>query len=292
MFDKLQSRRDQALRPLIIHGAKTGRSAAAVPKTLRWLIPGLVLGLVLAMASLATPQQSYAVTDKLPDLGMATFKKLSIESLSGGARRLRFGARIVNIGDGAFELRGSRSSTGVSTMSVVQRVFNTSGGFRDISTGAVMYYSGDGHNHWHVRRLQVYTLTNKATGETRESAKVGFCFLDSFEYNLELPGAPASAVYTKTSTPKVCAKGNPDALQAIMGLSVGWGDYYGPKLPDQYIDLTGLPAGEYRLKGIVDRQNWFLEMNETNNCTWTDIQIPSSGTSFKVLKTSGDSIPC
>ncbi len=291
MFNKPQLMRDRVDQPAGQRGA-TQKQRSVLPNALRWVIPGLFLGLVITLVSLGAPQQTYAVSDKLPDLGMAKFKHLSIETLSGGVRRLRFGARIVNIGQGAFEVRGSRPNTSISTMTVIQRIYNTAGGFRDIPTGAVMYYAGDGHNHWHVRNLQTYELIRLDNGSTLVSGKLGFCFLDSFSYNLSLPGAPSNPVYTKTATPKVCAKGDPSALQAIMGLSVGWGDYYGPKLPDQYIDITGVPAGTYRLKGTADKQNWFLEMNENNNCTWTDIQIDGSGTTLTILKTSGDSVPC
>jgi len=52
-----------------------------------------------------------------------------------------------------------------------------------------------------------------------------------------------------------------------------WGDEYGRNLPDQYIDITGLTFGRYRLIPTVDASDWFLESNEANNVAWIDIQL-------------------
>ena len=265
--------------------------ATISPRAWRIVMLSLFLGLIITLADLAGSGQLYAATEKAPDLGMATFKKLWIDTSTGG-RLLHFGARIVNIGKGPFEVHGSRPNTGTSTMTVIQRIFDSGGGFRDISTGAVMFYAGDAHKHWHVKNLQSYELIGLSDGAKYTSTKLGFCFLDSTEYDLTLRNAPQTEVYTKQSTPKVCAKGQPEALTALMGISIGWADYYGPRLPDQYIDLAGVPAGQYRLKGMADKANWFLELNENNNCTWTDIELKASGTEVKTLGTSGDSIPC
>jgi hypothetical protein len=66
-----------------------------------------------------------------------------------------------------------------------------------------------------------------------------------------------------------------------MGLSRGWGDLYNWNLPDQYIDVTGLTSGRYKLQATADVPNWFLEGSETNNFTWVDIKI--SGSSVSVI---------
>ncbi|MBI4790807.1 MAG: hypothetical protein HY782_27575 [Chloroflexi bacterium] len=259
----------------------------------RLVLLALFLGLAITLADLPGTARTFAAVDKLPDLGMAVFKNLSIEEPGGGRRLLRFSARIVNIGSGPIETRGSRPNTSTDTMSVQQRIYDSAGGFRDVATTAIMYYAGDAHKHWHIKNLQTYELFRLDDGnKVGTSVKEGFCFLDSFAYNLSLPGAPANPVYTKQSTPKVCAKGNPSALEAIMGISVGYGDRYGWHLPDQYVEVTGLPAGDYRFKGTADKANWFLEENENNNCTWTDIRIAATGTTAKTLRNSGDSVAC
>jgi hypothetical protein len=67
-----------------------------------------------------------------------------------------------------------------------------------------------------------------------------------------------------------------------MGLSRGWGDKYRYSLPDQYIDITGLPLGRYRMRATADPSDWFSESNNTNNFTWVDIKI--SGTSVSEIR--------
>jgi hypothetical protein len=58
-----------------------------------------------------------------------------------------------------------------------------------------------------------------------------------------------------------------------MGLSVGWGDRYPATLPDQYVDVTGLPDGKYRLRATADESDWFKETDDKNNRTWVDLTL-------------------
>jgi hypothetical protein len=53
-----------------------------------------------------------------------------------------------------------------------------------------------------------------------------------------------------------------------MGLSVGWGDVYAWDLPDQYVEVTDLAPGQYRLLAVADPSGWFAEQSDTNNTTW------------------------
>ena len=73
---------------------------------------------------------------------------------------------------------------------------------------------------------------------------------------------------------KSCGK-QPSDLKAKMGLSRGWGDIYRSTLPDQYIEVTGLTSGRYRLLATADADNWFLESDDSNNFTWIDLQLNS-----------------
>jgi hypothetical protein len=66
-------------------------------------------------------------------------------------------------------------------------------------------------------------------------------------------------------------------LSVTMGLSVGWGDKYGWSLPDQYIDTTGLPNGNYRLWATADQADFFQESNNANNSTWVDLRMDANG---------------
>jgi hypothetical protein len=156
------------------------------------------------------------------------------EVFSPNRKLLRFDSIIVNVGAGPFEAHGSRPDTNTAEMTVAQRIFDDAGGYRDVATPAKMYYSGDGHDHWHVRDVEQYELIRLDNGVkvgTRD--KHGFCFFDNYLF-----GSTQAAFY------KGCGR-NPDALSQKMGLSRGWCDIYGagtvgrlavagevPKLPD------------------------------------------------------------
>src|SRR5215203_1386771 len=95
-------------------------------------------GLMLALSFVASnPAQSAAY--RLSDLRMARLTNVQIQNASG-RRLLRFDTKIVNTGVGRFEVRGSRPSTSTPTMRVTQRIFDGTGGYRDLATAAKMYY--------------------------------------------------------------------------------------------------------------------------------------------------------
>ncbi len=203
----------------------------------------------------------------MPDLGMAHPKGLQIQN-TGSRKLLRFDSIVVNVGAGPFELHGQRAA-GASTMTTTQRVFDDAGGSRYVATPAIMYFGGDGHYHWHVRDLEEFELVRLDNGRlVGTGAKHGFCFFDNYPY-----GSGNPAHYTTSSG--ACGGGT-SATRTMMGLSSGWGDIYGRNLPDQYIDITGLTSGRYRLRATADADNWFQESNNTNNFSWIEIQIKAN----------------
>jgi lysyl oxidase len=212
-------------------------------------------------------------TDRLPDLGMARVSTFTIDTRTmPGHTLLRFQGVIANVGVGPFEVYGSRPSTSEPEMSVQQHIYQSTGGYRSIPTNAVMFYAGDGHNHWHVKNLEGAELTD-VSGKHAGGlyAKTGFCFSDNAIYNSAVPGTPPVAVYSG------CANGQPDALQCTPGLSVGWGDWYVASIAFQWIDITGLPFGTYRFWAYADPNGFFVESNKNNNFTWTDIKYSNRG---------------
>ena len=64
--------------------------------------------------------------------------------------------------------------------------------------------------------------------------------------------------------------------ETIISRSFRW------NLPGQYINITGLSPGRYRLKGVADPAGWFREENNANNSTWVNIQLTRHG--VRVLK--------
>lgn len=207
---------------------------------------------------------------------MAPLQNFSLQRRPRGGLWLRFDAIIVNVGVGPFQARGhSRQPNGelLVDQEILTLAEDGSASWTSTPTAYPMYWSGDGHNHWHVRDLEEYVLENTNPSDApvmRTGEKHGFCFFDNYEYDLALADAPSSRQYTR------CGYSAADT-EVTMGLSIGWGDLYDASLPDQYIDITGLPAGEYAITATADAQRLFAESNEENNSTTAIIRITKKG---------------
>jgi hypothetical protein len=234
-----------------------------------------ILAIALLVFGLAGAVPAGGAQTALPDLGMAKLSTVTLDTTTlPGHRLLRYTAVMVNIGQGRLEVRGSRPDT-ASQMTVVQRIYNTDNSFTDVPTAIKQQYAGDGHNHWHSLNMEGGTLVRLDNGKRVGAlAKHGFCFFDNVKFRLTLPGAPANAQYTPTNS---CAFGDPSALNVMMGLSVGWGDQYSASTNFQWIDITGLPNGKYRLTATADPRHLVSETSYTNNSAWARIRITTSG---------------
>lgn len=242
---------------------------------------------VVLSGALIAPAQAVADPTAQPaDLGMAHLTDLTVATTADGTEQLRFSAMIVNVGSGPFELVASRPDTS-SSWTVSQRISQSDGSTSDIVTSADMVYGGDGHSHWHVRDLESYDLLRLDNGvKVGTGSKSGFCFFDTDPYALSLPGAPSSPQYSHVTC------GTKDSLDVSMGLSIGWGDEYPWNLPDQYIDITAVDNGKYRLRATADQGGLFAEASESNNVTWVDIRLSRRGgkTSVKILGYGPDAL--
>jgi hypothetical protein len=239
----------------------------------------LFVALGLTLFLLPGAQPAAAVTPTLPDLAMAPLADLTVENTPDGRALLRFSTTIVNIGPGRFELVASRPDES-SEFEVAQRIHHSDGTSEERPVSAELVFGGDGHNHWHVRNLESYELYRLGGGgEESTGEKAGFCFSDDVSYRLSLPKAPQSATYRRSQC------GTRSSVKLTMGLSIGWGDRYPFTLPDQYVDVTELDGGKYRLRATADAANWFKESNDKNNRTWVDLSLTrhDGRTSVEVL---------
>jgi Lysyl oxidase len=227
----------------------------------------LPLAIGVAAVSLALAQPARTASLSSPDLAMARLADFDIVN-ANGQLQLRFSATIVNVGQGPFELNATRQDA--NSFNIVQTIYG-SGGSTDIPVQGNLVWGGDGHSHWHVQNLETYELDRLDNGvNVGTGMKGGFCFFDTTTFNTSLPGAPASAVYARGT---VCGQDNQSASSLRMGISVGWGDRYGSSLPDQYIDVTDLVSGNYRLYATADLARQFTEASEDNNTTWVDLKL-------------------
>jgi putative cell wall-binding protein len=239
----------------------------------------LALALTL-LAGVIAPPAAVAATDRLPDLRMAPLANFYTET-SGGERRLRFRTIMTNEGTGPLEVRGTRDTLTQPHLRTRQVIYNTDGAARSVDSRALMEYAIDGHDHWHIQGVMLYQMWS-ANGVTRRGTKVGFCFLDSYRYNLGMPGAPQSQVYPE----HLC--GDRGDLTNRMGLSVGWGDDYPANFAYQWIDISTLSPGDYTVQARADEANWYLESNETNNCAWARVRIGASNGAVPILASGRD----
>ena len=233
----------------------------------RAVVPLLLSVAVTASSAVAAPPVVAVDPSPLrPDIGMLPPKDFSIQSRPRGVRWLRFDSVVVNVGPGAFDVYGQAAGAD-GTRSVMQRLQDGSGGWVEVASPARMFFAGDGHNHWHVRDLQDWTIArlNDPASVLRRGAKTGFCFWDNYDYT-----ATGPIVY-HPSTTSACMQAANGTVP--MGLSVGWGDEYPSLIAFQYIDITGLPNGDYLVTLEADLANEFVEQDEENNAGWATIRI-------------------
>jgi hypothetical protein len=157
-----------------------------------------------------------AAADLLPDMRAERPAEIHIVNVIGH-RLLNFTAVMVNVGDGPMEVLGRRSSS-IDPWTVTQVIRDDAGGSRRVDTEAYLVYAGDGHDHWHVRKMMAYHLFS--TRATRGDSKVGFCFFDTTLRYPSLPGSPSVRYYREPWC------GTRTATTSRTGISVGWGDRY------------------------------------------------------------------
>ena len=257
----------------------------------RPLVLSVVLGAGLALLSTACGGGSASISIKppgppvgkplLPDIAPAPPQDAHIVK-KDGRWLIRFSTSLANVGDGDFVLRASRI---VGDWEVDQDVQYSESGAKVYRTPAELVWGGDGHNHWHVRRIAVGRLARFGPDgappkrhEGLADAKIGFCYYD---YTRLADDAVQDAVYP----PLGCGKQSDTAVG--MGLSYGWMDIYPFNLPGQSIDVTNVPDGKYRLWIDVDEQHWFHELRTDNNVTWVDLELvttPKGGRRIRNVK--------
>jgi hypothetical protein len=238
---------------------------------------GVALVLGLTGFTVSAPAHSVSV-ERLPDLRMLKPSNFTIQN-TGTEKRLRFQTVIHNAGTGKFGVQLRRPDTSTKRMTVRQRIYRADGTWRNVDVpGTHGFYAGDGHDHWHVYRLQQFTIRRvNADGSLGPvlagGAKTGFCFFDNYKVNLGLPNAPQNPHYT------TC--GDANSLSVLEGLSVGWGDRYSATTAYQWIKINGLKDGKYRIHVTADPSGWFLESNNTNNRAFRTVRI--TGNTVRVL---------
>ena len=243
-------------------------------KTRLW--PALVLVATASLCSTAVAPPVAAATDLLPDLKMAPIYDLSLQHAGNGKVRLRFGSVVWNIGQGPLEARGTNRVKRRMT-DIRQVIYASDGTTRSVTPPGVFgFYAGDGHNHWHLSNFVLTTLfpittdpTPPAPTDVRRLRKIGFCLLDSLRVPPEVrpPNSAARRTY------RVAGCRTLHSRHFKMGISVGFADEYPASIAYQWINVTGLPAGDYRLCATPNPAGAWQEVSLANNSAWVDIHL-------------------
>ncbi|HUP83602.1 MAG TPA: lysyl oxidase family protein [Candidatus Limnocylindria bacterium] len=233
-----------------------------------------LLALPVPVAAADAPNRTVGATDVLPDLKMAPIYDVSLQYLGNGKVRLRFGTTMWNIGQGPLEARGT-GRVKRHMDQIRQVIYATDGSTRSVTPPDVTgFYAGDGHNHWHLLKFVAATLypagnAGGAPSAVRVLHKIGFCLTDSQRVPVEV--TPANAAPKRTYPYTGC--GTRDSQKFKMGISVGWADVYPAWIAHQWVEVTGLAAGDYRLCATPNPLGQWLESDLANNSAWIDVRI-------------------
>jgi hypothetical protein len=199
----------------------------------------------------------------------------------GAVLCLRFDQIMANVGEGPLDLRFSRPAGVLQDEPVVQRVYRSTGGYRDLPAGFVEFHAI--HHHYHFTGFAQSVLWRTDGGGGRVGAapvstgrKVSFCIADT---DLDAWGVKGNG---PTSYPAPdCLE--PDSTSGGMehfkqGMTNGFADRYTWDLPAQFVEASGLSDGTYRLETTVNPQRVLLEASYTNNCVVILVQLAGMGT--------------
>ena len=110
------------------------------------------------------------------------------------------------------------------------------------------------HRHYHIRDFSNYVLLRPDGSVAAPGHKQAFCFEDLLKYE------------TVKSNNYTCAN---------QGITSGWGDWYFKQLSGQWIDITGVPEGDYIVRVTINIGPIFDEgQNRYPNVVETGIHVP------------------
>jgi Lysyl oxidase len=265
---------------------------APKPRPRRLLLPDLV----------SLPQRNTTFDTPLdfgfeppPEPGASCFGSEIDEE--GAQTCLRFDQVFANTGEGPLELRfGLPRDPASASQSVMQRIYRSDppGQFVERPAGEWEYHPI--HDHFHYTSFGISRLWATSGGQRlgtaplRSSRKVSFCIVDiELHAWAERGNAPRTYSFPACVTPAESDAAN-DYL--IQGIGSGWIDVYDWFLPDQYVEVTGVPDGLYVLDTVADPDNTIREADETNNCSSMYVRLSQMGTPSRTAELIGPGPPC
>jgi Lysyl oxidase len=233
----------------------------------------------------------------LPDLDQRP--PLAVSTRWGGSAAdprvlLAFASSVENVGYGPAIVVGRRASTRVPTMRADQVIRLRSGGLLRIKgVGRLRYNVNPSHSHWHLLPFEQYELRTLGGKRIVRDQKSGFCLTSDHRSPLPTLGPRGTHPVDRSD----CARDKPRARGVVEGIAVGWGDLYIPAREGQYVDLTGVPPGNYDLVHRVNVGRLLREANYANNASSLRIRLlpqptPNDLPPVQVLKTCETGTHC
>lgn len=126
------------------------------------------------------------------------------------------------------------------------------------------------HRHYHLRGYADYRLVNGEGREVARGHKQSFCIEDTNQD----PNAPVDPATGQRRNADL------DRSEAYVctnqGLHAGWLDAYGQHLECQYIDITGVAPGRYRIRATINSDRVLEESDYTDNVTELEVEVPAA----------------
>lgn len=111
------------------------------------------------------------------------------------------------------------------------------------------------HGHYHFQNYAVYELLDATGTVVAAGRKQAFCLEDTDQID---PNANPPELFT-------CSN---------QGIHAGWADTYDTYLPCQWIDITGIPEGDYILRIAINPMNILPESNYDDNVFTHPVHLP------------------
>ena len=189
-----------------------------------------------------------------------------------GKKLLKFGVVTMNTGAGPSEIIADRSGATAADWTAYQTFYDAQGKL----LGSVLdphvqyYFAGDGHNHWHVRDFDDYSLLSADGTVVARAEKHGYCMQDNNGPTRTGPGVPTAArvhrchVVWRRATERTHhrARSQPGLGGRLLHVPAGPG-----------IDISGLPNGRYTVQVHADAAGAVTESNDNNNTARVKVDI-------------------
>ena len=180
---------------------------------------------------------------------------------------LKFDGYVTNVGTGPLHVTGNpqhQDPDDLNSHDVWQWVRGSNESLRPLRRVPIQFETDDDHNHFHLMEIMRYSLwsgTGAEAVQVTPATKVGFCLEDSEPVPGHADPGPRTYVFTLIS---FCERGHPESTTLIMGITNGWRDLYPWSNNLQWIDVSEVPPGEYRIASEADPLDLVTELDEIN----------------------------